>query len=283
MPLLRHLNISRNTVQHMVHINDGNLDKPHLPLLEHFWIDGGDPVTICLLLESITLPPGQNALQTLRLPTFHEMSQEGSQARERLHHAITKWIHSYMASFASPRLTLIDSEPVLSLIDVPQTEHEGMQVELPYSDNHSHFTIQSIANCPRLSFVEDLTVYMASGAHWPLQPLYEALQSVTYLTVGGQGMGTLFHDMQQFSLFPHLLTIEIYSAVDGTVNDDRSGEESVIPAIIHFLEHRVSIGRPLFMLDLSSLNIDGVSHTNLERLIDISCLLLKLPGDDWDD
>ncbi|KAF9554155.1 hypothetical protein CPC08DRAFT_785097 [Agrocybe pediades] len=279
MPLLRHLYISGNKArQSMVDSNVviSKLNKPHLPLLEVLWIGTGDPLALCLLLESITLSPGPHALRTLRIPRVDKTPLDTSQ--QRVNRAITKWIHSYMNGFPPNYLRLRDCNRVLTLSDTHSPcLHDGMEVEL-VSDGHSHLIIENIADSPQISLVKELDVSLyevTEAIRWPLQPLYQVLRSITHLAAEGYGIGALFHDMLQFSLFPNLRTITLSGLNTFTDNHTRTGNASVIPEIINFLEHRASIGSHLSLLDLSSVNPPGVSDRNRERLEKIRGLSVK--------
>ncbi|KAF9554157.1 hypothetical protein CPC08DRAFT_713137 [Agrocybe pediades] len=285
MPLLRHLVISvisKNERGHISQTEDGDLDKPHLPLLETLWIDTqethwtNDPnhLELSLLLESITLPPAQHTLRTLHIPDAGIATLN----QDRVHRAITKWIHTYMASCPPRHLALCDSDHFLTLQDT-WSVLEGMRVGLAFD---SHFlSIKNIADSPHFSAVEKFHIVLRDSTSWcpPLRPLYQALRFINHLAASGKGIGALFHDILEFSLFPRLHTLEVFGADEHSINDDRSGEESIIPKIIHFLEHRVSTAYPVSVLDLSDLNVAGVSDIHKGRLGEISGLSVKFPED----
>ncbi|KAF4612648.1 hypothetical protein D9613_011864 [Agrocybe pediades] len=271
MPLLRHLFISGNERRHISQTEDGNLEKTHLPLLETLWINQSSTQELSLLLESITLPPMHRALRTLYIPIVGEAPL--NQPQDRVHRASAKWIHTYMASRPPRYLTLNHCSHYFVLQD-DWRGSEGMEVNLIY-DSHSHLSIKNIADSPHFAAVEKLCLLMSDSPSWrALRPLYEALRSINHLDASGQGIGALFHGMLEFSLFPCLHTLEVSDA-----KDDRSGEESVIPKIIRFLEYRASTAYPVSVLDLSFLNTGGVSDINKGRLGEISGLSVKFPED----
>ncbi|KAF4612631.1 hypothetical protein D9613_011807 [Agrocybe pediades] len=273
MPLLRTLIISGNPWRRAVHAEDSDLDKPLLPMLETLWIRDCDPIQLMLLLESITLPPGQRILRTLQIPAA--IPPPRPRFQERTSRAVVKWVHDYIAAFPPHYFALGDFGLVLFLTD-SQSSEKGFRLDL-LVDGESHHTIKNIADSSRFSNVERLRIFLDASPRWPLLPLHKALRSITYLISCGPGLGTLFQDMLQFSLFLDLHTIDLSGPDQDITIDDRRGNESVIPRIIDFLEHRESIESPISVLDLSSLRADGVSDINKERLGKISGLSVKFP------
>ncbi|KAF9554164.1 hypothetical protein CPC08DRAFT_727367 [Agrocybe pediades] len=272
MPSLRELYVSGNSLQPMFRGEDNDLDKLHLPLLESLIIDDFyNPMDMILLLESITLSPEQRPLlQTLFIPEVDETFPD----HQRVHRAVTKWIHAYTSASPPRHLALSDCDQILTLADIRNVDAgEAMRVDLFLDNNQSHVTIEEIVASLRYSVVEELDVFfMDSPPTWPLRPLFEALQSVTRLTAVGYYIEPLFHDMLQFSLFPDLHTIDL-------LGPETDGGATIIPTVIQFLEHRVLTGSPLFVLDLSSFDSAALSDTNKEHLDKIPGLSVILPGD----
>ncbi|KAF4612743.1 hypothetical protein D9613_011876 [Agrocybe pediades] len=134
------------------------------------------------------------------------------------------------------------------------------------------------SDSPPFSAIEELRVFLPRDPFdlLALLPLYKALRSIKHLVVTGLGTGALFNHMHDFSLFLHLDVLELYSHGADTI-DDRSGEEYIIPIAIRLLEHRVSTGYPISLLDLSSFDVAGVSDVSKERLEKIAGLSVKYP------
>ncbi|KAF9539687.1 hypothetical protein CPC08DRAFT_717418 [Agrocybe pediades] len=277
MPLLRELDVyGGNALQPMFSAQDGDLDKPHLPLLESLTLDPFYyPMDMILLLESITLPPGQRLLRKLVIPEVFKDHQ-------RVHCAVTKWIHAYMSASPPRHLSLsADYQRILTLEDIRDIgSGEGMRVDIVLDDTQSHVTIEEIAASLRYSVVEELDVALTdSDFARPLRPLFAVLQSVTRLTVDGHHLEPLFHVMLQFSLFPNLHTIYFRGT---SLHPDRNNceEANTLATLKRFLEHRVQIGSPVSVLDLSSVHLTALpNNLNMERLIQIPGLSVVLPED----
>ncbi|KAF9546657.1 hypothetical protein CPC08DRAFT_769607 [Agrocybe pediades] len=274
-PHLEHLYISGDTTQHPIHAQDGDVSKPHLPLLESLIINNMDrnPEDLGLLLESISLAPaGQHALRILDIPHADAISLEPHQ--QRLQRSITKWIHAYMEA-SSPRYLSLwgHNEGHLYLTMRPQHDsEEQMDVGLAF-DSHSYLTIKNIAQSSQFRAVETLYVFWRPSP-WSLRPLYDALQFITRLTACGPDIRALFHDMLQFSLFPHLRTINLQG---GHLQDDSDSEllESTMSNVMDFLEYRAPIGFPISTLELPPARLKFVSGMNEERLERIPGLTVK--------
>ncbi|KAF4612748.1 hypothetical protein D9613_011859 [Agrocybe pediades] len=278
-PHLEHLYISGDATQHPIrhHAQDGDVSKPHLPLLESLIINGleRNPEDLGLLLESISLAPGQ--LRRLCISQADAISLEPYQ--QRLQRSITKWIHAYMEA-SSPHYLILwgHNESHLYLTMRPtQDAEEQMDVSLAF-DSHSYLTIKNIAQSSQFRAVETLYIFLRPS-RWPLRPLYDALQFITHLTACGPDIRALFHDMLQFSLFPHLCTINLQG---GHLQDDSDSEllESTISKVMDFLEHRASIGSPISVLELSPARVKFVSGMNEERLERIPGLTVMFKEDD---
>ncbi|KAF9539914.1 hypothetical protein CPC08DRAFT_717382 [Agrocybe pediades] len=262
MPLLRELCVSAGyNLQPMFPSQDGDFDKPHLPLLESLILKNFYcQMDMALLLESITIPPGQRSLRTLVIPGVYE-----DEDPQRVNCAVTKWIHAYMSASPPRHLFLSRYRRVLTLEDDTSGViglREGILVDIVHDDTQSHVTVEEIVASLRYSVVEKLDVALThpDPSPWPLRPLFEALHSVTCLEANGSYTKSLFDDILQFSLFPNLHTIKLLNA-----------DEIMLPAAIHFLEQRVLIGSPLSVLDLSWFYASWLSGTNKKRLD-------KIPG-----
>ncbi|KAF4612745.1 hypothetical protein D9613_011874 [Agrocybe pediades] len=267
MPLLRELYVTGgNTLQPMFPAQDGGFDKPHLPLLESLILDDFyHLMDMIILLESITLAPGQRSLRTLFMPQVYK------EDHQRVHRAITKWIYAYMSASPPRHLSLDEYDQVLTIQDI-RVIGEGMQVHIAHDDTQSHVTIEAIVASLRYSVVEKLDVVLRDSAPaWPLRPLFEALHSVTRLEADGSY--TLFDDILQFSLFPNLHTVNVLNA----------DETMILPTVIHFLEQRVLTGSPISVLYLSSFPFSDASSwfsdTIKERLSKIPDLSVIVPED----
>ncbi|KAF4612739.1 hypothetical protein D9613_011872 [Agrocybe pediades] len=277
MPLLRELYVyGGNTLQPMFPAEDGDLDKPHLPLLESLTLDPFYyPMDMILLLESITLPPGQRLLRKLVIREVYEDHQ-------RVHCSVTKWIHAYISASPPRHLSLSDYQRILTLEDIRDIgSGEGMRVDIVLDDTQSHATIEEIAASLRYSVVEELDVALTDSAFArPLRPLFAVLQSVTHLTADGDYLEPLFHDMLQFSLFPNLHTIYFRGTSLHPDWDFDYEEANTLATLKRFLEHRVQIGSPVSVLDLSSVHPTALpNNLNKERLIQIPGLSVVLPED----
>ncbi|KAF9539689.1 hypothetical protein CPC08DRAFT_717420 [Agrocybe pediades] len=267
MPLLRELDVSGgNTLHPMFPAQDGDFDKPLLPLLESLFLDDFyHPMDMIILLESITLAPGQRLLRALFMP------QVCGEDHQRVYRAVTKWIHAYMCASPPRHLSLSEYNQVLTLQDI-RVIGDGMYVNIPHDDTQSHVTIEAIVASLRYSVVEKLDVALTgSELAWPLRPLFEALHSVTRLEADGSY--TLFDDILQFSLFPNLHTVSVLNA----------DETLILPTVIHFLEQRVLTGSPISVLYLSSFPFADASgwfsDTIKERLSKIPGLSVIVPED----
>ncbi|KAF9554160.1 hypothetical protein CPC08DRAFT_821870 [Agrocybe pediades] len=255
MPSLRELYVSGNTLQPMFSAWGGNLDKPHLPMLESLVIDDFyNPMDMIILLESITLAPGQRSVRKLFIPKVDKRFPD----HQRVHRAVTKWIHAYTSASTLRHLILTDSDKILSL-----DSGQELQVDIVHDDNQSHVTIQEIVASLRHSVIQELGIFlMDSPSTWPLQPLFQALRSVTHLTTDGDYTELLFHDILQFSLFPDLHTIHLLGPWDLPNGTSDRGVISIMPTVIHFLEQRVLTGSALSVLDLSAFDPQAVAVSN---------------------
>ncbi|KAF4612749.1 hypothetical protein D9613_011858 [Agrocybe pediades] len=264
-PRLKHLYILGDSTPRTIYTEDGDVDKLHLPLLETLAIRDRSPKQkdLILLLESITLAPRQNTLRTLDLPPVVD---------QRLHCLITKWIHAYMDSSPPRHLVLTDCNEESDILEIEMRtsqhrEAEGMVAGLALDGNFP-LAIKNIAQSPRFHAIETLDVLLGP-ARWPLRPLYEAIRSVTHLTAIGSGIGALFHDMQQFSLFPHLRTIYLPNHLPGTNSK----------SLMNFLEYRASVGSPVSVLELTQASVEFVSGVHKERLARIPGLTVMFKED----
>ncbi|KAF9554159.1 hypothetical protein CPC08DRAFT_713139, partial [Agrocybe pediades] len=271
MPSLRELYVSGSRLEPMFRGEENDLDKPYLPLLESLiMVNFDNPMDMILLLESITLSPaGQRSLlQKLFIPRVDETFPD----HQRVHRAVTKWIHAYTSASPPRHLSLSNYDPILTLADMRIVDgREAMKVDLFFDNNQYHVTIQEIVASLRYSVIEELDVSLAdSPLAWSFRPLFEALHSVTRLTVDRSYFESFFDDILQFSLFPNLHTIDLLYNNYDTV---------VIPPVIHFLKQRVLTGSPLSVLDLSSFDAARLSGRNKKRLDKIPGLSVILPED----
>ncbi|KAF9539916.1 hypothetical protein CPC08DRAFT_717384 [Agrocybe pediades] len=283
MPSLRELFMSGDTSQPMFPAQDGDLDKPHLPLLESLFLDNFyHPRDLILLLESITSSPRQRSLRSLVISNIERFMYERFMDHQRLHHAAIKWIHAYSTTSPPRHLSLSEYQQILTIDDVRDIgSGEGMRVDILHDDTQSHVTIAEIVASLRDSVVEELDVsFMDYPVAWPLRPLLATLQSVTRLTADGYRIASLFHDMLQFALFPNLHTINFRGPSLHPHWGFGHEEPDTSATLIRFLEHRVRIGSPVAVLDLSSVDpTDLPADKNKERLIQIPGLSVILPED----
>ncbi|KAF9554154.1 hypothetical protein CPC08DRAFT_713135, partial [Agrocybe pediades] len=143
-------------------------------------------------------------------------------------------------------------------------------------DSYCRFALAELgASSDSFSSVKELSLDVEPDKHDALLPLYEALTSVTKLTLVADKIDFTALQMDrkhtQSVLFPQLHSLHVFFYGESLQND------KTLSSIVDFVQFRTRVGLPVSYLDLSKSDLK-LSDSDKERLGKFAELTVELPA-----
>ncbi|KAF4612740.1 hypothetical protein D9613_011871 [Agrocybe pediades] len=232
------------------------------------------------------------------MEAMHNLTTNSYPSAQRMCSAILKWVIPYMTRrqlkfLALDVAALSDHVRVLrfretSGLDPGETicpvsfdEKQPLSVEIPLNP-YTAPAIKELASSSAFSSVQQLIIFSSGNEH-KLIPIFKACSSVKELIIDihNAEIGALFSQSGSETaapLFPYLHTIQMRDVCPPHWTWSMRSAD-YFPPIFEFLEHRVEIGFPVSLLDLSyhvDVDIDELPDHYISQLNDIKGLAIKL-------